>query len=383
MDEREQCDARSVHPAPLGAEQSRCGYAPAIVGSGPSARTITVEDVIGYEALYESMMKCLCGVRWKGRSAYWQMHWPELIGQLYDELHDGTYRQRPTTTFEVTKPKPRTILAIDIRDRIVQRSFNDNLIYPVMSRSWIYDNCACQTGKGTDFAMDRLAAHLERHWRAHGMTGGAMTGDIAGYYANMDHETTEADFARKLPPWGSSYVSYSFGQQYQGERGYNPGSQMVQIAGINYLDPMDHFIKEKLHIRGYIRYMDDFILLHEDMDYLAECREAIADKLAEVGLHMHPVKTRIQPIGDTITFLGFDYSLKPDGHAVRFVKKSKVKEARREMAAMSRLVRSGRMTYEQFDVSHVCRVAHMARGDNKQLLMNMDGYRDYLLGGIA
>lgn len=44
--------------------------------------------------------------------------------------------------------------------------------------------------------------------------------------------------------------------QYAGDSGYNPGSQMVQIVGISLLDPVDHYVKEKLHVKRYIRYWD-------------------------------------------------------------------------------------------------------------------------------
>ena len=65
--------------------------------------------------------------------------------------------------------------------------------------------------------------------------------------------------------------------QYEGDTGYNPGSQMIQIAGIAFLDEVDHYIKERLRIKHYIRYMDDFILIHKDKEYLRQCQEAIAE----------------------------------------------------------------------------------------------------------
>lgn len=51
-----------------------------------------------------------------------------------------------------------------------------------------------------------------------------------------------------------------------------------------YLSGMDHFIKEKLGIRYYGRYMDDFYLIHEDKAYLQYCRGEIEQYVARLGL---------------------------------------------------------------------------------------------------
>ena len=54
--------------------------------------------------------------------------------------------------------------------------------------SFIYDNYACQKGKGTDFARNRLKELLRRYYRKHGNTGYVYQFDIKGYYPNMSHE---------------------------------------------------------------------------------------------------------------------------------------------------------------------------------------------------
>lgn len=55
---------------------------------------------------------------------------------------------------------------------------------------------------------------------------------------------------------------------FEGDRGLGLGSQISQIMELLVLNDLDHFIKEKLHIKYYIRYMDDFILIHPDRGYL-------------------------------------------------------------------------------------------------------------------
>ena len=123
--------AGSLGPVGETPEQSRDGRAPDPWVSGASARpTYDIEDVIGYEALWESMERCRRGVAWKGSVASFCLNAPANIARLCDELHDGTYEPRPPRRMTVTSPKRREIVCISFRDRIVQRSYNDVVIYP-------------------------------------------------------------------------------------------------------------------------------------------------------------------------------------------------------------------------------------------------------------
>ena len=82
---------------------------------------------------------------------------------------------------------------------------------------------------------------------------------------NMRHKDVEKCFADGADLDTCQMSVAVLNEQYAGETGYNPGSQMVQIAGIALLNKLDHYVKEKLHVRYYIRYMDDFwILIHKN-----------------------------------------------------------------------------------------------------------------------
>ena len=139
------------------------------------------EDVAGFDALYTSMWKCSRGVRWKESTLYYNLHAIEMTMKLEEQLHDGTYKQRKPQKFIVTSPKRREIVNIGFRDRVYQRSLNDNAIYPEMTRSLIWDNAACQKGKGTDCARDRLKDMMRRHYRKNGVAGYVLQCDIKGY----------------------------------------------------------------------------------------------------------------------------------------------------------------------------------------------------------
>ena len=159
-----------------------------------------IESVIGYDALYDSMRKCAKGVIWKDSVASFYLRAGENLSKLQRDLESGKYKAKPPKHFMVTSPKPREIASVAFRDRVYQRSLNDNVVYPAMVRSFIHDNFACQKGKGTDAARAKLKEFLRRYYLKHGSTGYVCQFDIHGYYPNMDHELTEQMFRKKLDP---------------------------------------------------------------------------------------------------------------------------------------------------------------------------------------
>lgn len=229
-----------------------------------------LEKVISFEAIFESMMKCKKGVIWKDSAARFHLNGIEQSLKLSRELHDGTYKGRPPKKFMITSPKPREAVSIAFRDRVYQRSMNDNVIHPLMSQQFIFDNLACQKGKSTDKARDRLWEFLHSFYRKHGIDGYVLKCDIHGYYSNMRHDVAEGRFREKLPPVIYRRTETVLREQYKDDVGYNHGSQLIQIAGISVLSPLDHYIKEQLGIKYYLRYMDDFILIHESEEHLSK-----------------------------------------------------------------------------------------------------------------
>lgn len=105
------------------------------------------KDVIGFDALYDSMRKCKNGVMWKDSTAAFVLRGIERVLKLHKELYIDTYKPNKVKRFLVYRPKKREIASISFRDRVYQRSLNDNIVYPLMTNSFIYDNFACQKGK--------------------------------------------------------------------------------------------------------------------------------------------------------------------------------------------------------------------------------------------
>ena len=338
----------------------------------------TEDDVISEDALMASMRKCIKGVLWKDSVAGFYHRSLGKVSTLSRELRNGTYKARPPVHFTILHPKPRHIASVAFRDRVYQRSLNDNVVYPAMTRSFILDNYACQKGKGTDAARERLKEFLREHYRTHRRDGYVLQVDIHGYYPNMPHEVAEKCFREKLPGWAYDRVVTILHEQYGGDTGYDPGSQLVQIAGISVLDKLDHYIKEQLHIHHYIRYMDDLILISADRNRLESCKDAIGCELAKIGFEFNPKKTRIYPLTDGITFLGFRFSLTETGKVLMQIGSDNVRAERRKLKRLVHLALKGERTRERVDASYQAWRTHASKGNNWKLVQRMDSYYNNL-----
>ena len=332
------------------------------------------ESVIGFDALYDSMMKCKKGVAWKDSVAAFYHRGIERTARLSDELHCGTYKASPAKHFTIQYPKPREIASVAFRDRVYQRSLNDNVVYPVMTRSFIYDNYACQKGKGTDAARERMKQFLREHYRKHGAAGYVAQFDVHGYYPSMRHDVAEAIFQKRLPPWAFERVREILRGQYEGDRGYNPGSQLVQIAGISILDPLDHYIKERLRVHLYIRYMDDLILIHHDRAFLERCCEEIKGQLKAIGFEVNEKKTRLYPLREGIRFLGFTFHLTDTGKVLMQINPKRVKAQRKKLYRLVQKAKQGAVPRENVDMAYAAWRNHASKGNSYHLLQRMDQY---------
>ena len=333
-----------------------------------------LESVISFDSLYESMWKCKKGVIWKDSVASYCLNGIERTLKLSKDLHNGKYKARPPIHFKITSPKPREIASITFRDRVFQRSLNDNVVYPIMSNSFIYDNFACQKGKGTDAARNRLTEFLRKYYRKHGHDGYVAQFDIHGYYPNMSHAATQQLFKERLPSEIYAMVLRILNEQYEGDKGYNPGSQLIQIAGISILDKFDHFVKEQLHAKLYIRYMDDFLIISHDREYLQHCMDEMKKQLNQLEFELNEKKTRIYSLSEGIEFLGFVYKLTETGKVIKLIRPENVKRERRKLRRLVAKSKRGCLPREKVDESYAAWRNHASKGNSYHLLQRMDAY---------
>ena len=336
------------------------------------------ETVCSFENLYKAMRICKRNVCWKDSVAGYVKNGLSNIAKLADEHENGTYEISKYSVFKVYEPKERDIVSTRIKDRVFQRSLCDNYLTEAISKSFIYDNCACQVNKGTDFARERLKCHLQKFYKKHRRDGYVGKCDLENYFGSTSHKVAyEAGRKRVSDEWvwqEGWRIRASFNQGEDPDVGMGLGSQATQLIQLAVLDDLDHFIKEQLKVKHYVRYMDDFILIHEDKEYLKFCKAKIAEKIEELGLMLSKKKTQIFPATQPISFLGFSFRLTETGKVVVKMLPNKVSHERRKLQRLAARAKAGLMTREEVDKCFVSWKAHASKGDTYKLICNMEKF---------
>lgn len=144
------------------------------------------------------------------------------------------------------------------------------------------------------------------------------------------------------------------------------GSQATQLIQLAVLDDLDHYIKEVLHIKNYVRYMDDFILLHPNKEYLQYCKKKIDERIHTLGLKLSEKKTHLFPITQPIHFLGFSFQLTETGKIIIRMLPEKISHERRRLRKLIERAKAGFMTKAEVDACYEAWKAHATgRGKNK------------------
>lgn len=333
-----------------------------------------MENIIGYDALWESGMKCKRCVLWKPSVKHFDLNAVEEVCRMEKKLKNGTWKNGRPRPIKILYPKKRDGLSIAIRDRVYQRSINDNVLYPAVTKAFIIDNCACQKGKGIDFARARIKKHLWNYYTHYGASGYILQIDIKGYYPNMRHDAVKKKFRRYLDDDTYSRVCDVLDTQYVGDVGYNPGSQMVQIAGISLLDDLDHYCKERLHAKYYLRYMDDVMIIMHDKAALERVLEDIAAELRKIGFRLNEKKTHISSLERGFLLLGFEYKMTVTGKVIMSLNSENIRHERKKLRRMVKLAMQGKVTRAKVDECYQSWKANASKGNTFKMIERMDRY---------
>lgn len=191
----------------------------------------------------------------------------------------------------------------------MQKCLCDNCLVPILSKSLIYDNGACLKGKGLNFTTNRLKAHLQKYFRKYkGNQGYVLTFDFSKFFESIPHEQLKVKVAKKIKDPRLQKLYNYFVDQF-GDTGLGLGSQISQISALYYINDFDHYIKEKLHIKYYGRYMDDGYLIHPSKKYLKFCLQEILRLTKEMGLKINLKKTKISKLENGFMFLNRHWKL--------------------------------------------------------------------------
>ena len=341
----------------------------------------TVDDAVTFKELYKGLKKSCCNVRWKDSVTGYEANSLKNTYLLRQSLLNGTYKISGYQRFKVHEPKEREIVATRLKDRQFQRSLCDNVLYPQITRSFIRDNCACQREKGVDDALDRLTVHLRRYYFKHGPNGWALKCDIRHYFAETPHDVAKAAIRKRLTDQRAAYYTDAIIDSFGGDKGIGLGSQVSQITELAVLDDLDHYIKERLRIKHYLRYMDDFILIHEDKSVLRAALAEIEKRLSALGMTLNK-KTQILPLKNGVLWLKWRFVLTDTGKVIRKICMKSVVRERCKLRKMAKLAVAGRIPVAAITESFITWKAHAQRGNCRKIVADMQKLYDKLLSEV-
>lgn len=338
------------------------------------------EEVFSFENLYKAGKKCCRGVGWK---CYTQRYVGDLItntARTHRELMDGTWKTKGFHEFDLMeRGKLRHIRSVHISERVVQRCLCDEMLVPVFSAAFIYDNAASLKGKGIDFAMNRMDAQLQRHIRKHGLTGGILVYDFKDFFNSAPHAPIYEELEKRVHDPRIRSIACGLMEDF-GERGFGLGSQVSQIDALMLPNKLDHAIKEKKRVKGYGRYMDDGRIIHESIDYLKECLEELRSQCADAEIQLNEKKTYIVPLRQGVKFLKTKFKPMESGKIVRKMNRRGTRKMREKLKKFRVRLDEGTMTREDIRTSYESWRGHMRRGDSWRVLRRMDRFYESLFG---
>ncbi|WP_460824268.1 RNA-directed DNA polymerase [Lysobacter olei] len=260
--------------------------------------------------------------------------WSSGLLQLQAQLAAGTWSPRPSTCFIATRPKAREIHAPDFGDRVVH-----HWLVPQLESLWeprfIHDSYANRRGKGSHAAVRRLQQFVRQV--ASGQGGGYyLQLDIHNFFNSIHRATLYGQLKPVMARHGLPEPVRRATHALLRHPAMQPGVQVratpeelalvpahkrlanapkgcgLPIGNLSsqffanvYLDALDQFVKHELKAKRYLRYVDDFVIVHHDREQLATWQAHIERFL---GQHLRlslKADQKLRPLADGIDFLGY------------------------------------------------------------------------------
>ncbi len=274
------------------------------------------KEIYSYENLLAAYHNAAMGRRYRHDVMSFTQNLEENLVQIQNELIWHKYKVGEYHEFFVHDPKKRLIMSLPFKDRVVQWAIY-RVLNPIFDRRYINTSYGCRIGGGTHRAIKQLQKYI----RITPPPAYVLKLDMSKYFYRVNHailfEILNKIFKDKEVLWLMKTIIYGdhlFGIQlddhnYEKERvpgvGMAIGNLTSQMFANLYLNELDQYCKHHLHVKHYIRYMDDIAIVSDNKrqlwQYEREIEEFIASKLA---LKLNN-KTSVNGVRQGIDFCGY------------------------------------------------------------------------------
>lgn len=304
--------------------------------------------------------------------------------------------------FIIKEPKLRLIMSQNIIDKIINHMVSEYFLVNIFDKVLIDENIATRKNKGTHYGIKLLKKYLNE---LKNKDFYILKFDISKYFFNIDHNISKELIRTKIKDkdvlkilddiidsTDANYINENIEKEknkeiikiknkinsdilikeinelpiYKKGKGLPIGNMSSQVIAILYLNELDHFIKEKLKIKYYQRYMDDGVILHESEEYLEYCLKEITKILDRYELKLNK-KTKIINIKQGFEFLGFKYYIK-NNKVIMKVKNQTKRRFKRKMKNLYKLVNLNKIDEKDLLQIKASYLGHLNYGNCNNLI---------------
>ena len=228
-----------------------------------------------------------------------------------------------------------------------------------------------------DHTLNRVNCHMQRYFKKYGNNGYVVTCDFHDFFNSVPHDVVYKENEKRIFAPKIRRIANMCMEIY-GDVGFGLGAHTSQIYTNIAISPLDHYIKDKLRVKFYGRYVDDFYFFAPTLKEAKDLLSKIKNKAEEMGLEFNNKKTRIRKFKNGFKFLKTKFFCTETGKVVRKINKNSAVRMRRKMKTFNRWIENKKMTKEQAINSYCSWKGHMKRGNSYTVLKRMDCFVESL-----
>lgn len=299
------------------------------------------KNIISIKNLCEAWTEFIRGKKSKRDVAEFSLNLSQNIFRLHEELRTKMYRHGAYEAFSISDPKPRSIHKATVRDRLLHHAIY-RILYPLFDKKFIYDSYSCRHLKGTHRAINRFNQFVAQVSESNSRTCWVLKCDVRKFFASIDQTVLIEIVKRHVSDTDTIWLIERTIESFQSTgpgKGLPLGNLTSQLLVNVYMNEFDQFVKHRLKQKHYIRYADDFVIMHYDKVILMEVLPKVHDFLEErLKLLLHPDKIFLKTAASGVDFLGWVHF--PHHHVLRTTTKKRMFKKIRDSAEKPEVVQS-------------------------------------------
>lgn len=277
------------------------------------------------------------GKGWQNTVMWFDENLENNLKSIQTTLINKTFTTSDYAEKTIYEPKKRIIYKLPFSpDRIIQHAIM-NVLEPIWNNLMIYDSYSCRTGKGIHAASRRTMEYTKKVY-----PGYCLQMDISKFYPSINHEILFDIIQQKLKCNDTLDLLKNIIDSMPGNKNIPIGNYTSQWFGNLYMNELDQFLKQEVGVKYYIRYCDDFIILHKDKNYLHELTGIIKGFVTH-KLDMSLSRSDLFPLSHGIDFVGYRHF--PEYVLIR---KSTAKRIKKRLRNLPGQLEIGDITPEQY-----------------------------------